>query len=610
MLFRATLALLALRASGIAAEGLTRRAGPLADAEFDYVVVGGGTGGSVVATRLAQKSFNVALVEAGGQYELESLAEVPAADVLPAGSDPSTQSAVDWGFVTKGQPGANGRAIHYARGKCLGGSSALNFMIYQRPTRDSMQQWANAVNDSSYTFDAVLPLYKKSVKFTPPNMKARASNATAEYNADAFNNDGGPLQVSYANYAQPFSSWMSLGMQAVGINKAEDFNSGSLMGGQYCSSTIDPSSEMRSSSQASFLASIIPSTLTTYSKTLAKRIVFDKNRKATGVQVKGALGNTVTLSASKEVIVSAGAFQSPQILMVSGIGPSEMLKEHGIDVIADLPGVGHNMWDHPFFAPTYRVQVDTLTKFATNLIYAAGQAIDGIFEKTGLLTSPVADWLGWEKIPQALRSNFSQTTQKSLATFPTDWPEAEYISGAGYMGNVSNLLADQPKDGHQYASMLGVLNTPLSRGNVTLKSADTSDLPVINPNWLDDPADQEVAIAMFKRIRAGFQSKAMAPVIVGQEYYPGPQVQSDDDILEFIKDNVMTLWHAACTCKMGSSDDSMAVVDSQARVYGVKGLRVVDASAFPFLPPGHPQSTVYMLAEKISEIIIQGSQRA
>lgn len=160
------------------------------------------------------------------------------------------------------------------------------------------------------------------------------------------------------------------------------------------------------------------------------------------------------------------------------------------------------------------------------------------------------------------------------------------------MGNVSNLLINQPEDGYQYASMLAVLITPTSRGNITLRSADTDDLPVINPNWLATQSDQEVAIAMFKRVRAAFQSKAMAPVIIGNEYNPGLEVQSDEQILQWIKDNVMTLWHAACTCKMGTSDDEMAVVDSQARVYGVQGVRVVDASAFPFLPPGHPQSTV------------------
>ncbi|KAJ6113793.1 hypothetical protein N7523_007110 [Penicillium sp. IBT 18751x] len=605
MLLPAALISLALQAGAVYGD-LSARAGPLVDATFDYVVVGGGTSGNVVATRLAQHGSKVALVEAGGLYELESLAEVPAADVLLCGSSPDTQSAADWGFVTHGQPGANGRSIHYARGKCLGGSSALNFVIYQRPTVKSMQQWADTVNDSSYTFDNVLPYYKKSVQFTAPNSLDRAANASAAYNANAFESDGGPLQVSYANYAMPFSSWMKLGMEAIGINESKDFNSGTLMGAQYCSSTIDPSNELRSSSQASFLAHITPSTLITYSSTLAKKIVFDSQKKATGVQVKGLLGNTVTLHVSKEVIISAGTFQSPQLLMVSGVGPSDQLQELGIDVVADLPGVGQNMWDHPFFAPSYRVQVDTLTKFANNLVYAAESVTGGLFAKTGPITNPVADYLAWEKIPQTLRSQFSQSSLNSLAKFPSDWPEAEYISGAGYIGNVSNLLEDQPKDGYQYASMLGVLITPQSRGNITLKSADTNDLPIINPNWLDNTADQEVAIAMFKRMREAFQSDAMAPVVIGKEYYPGEAVQSNADILEFIKNNVMTLWHAACTCKMGSSDDDMAVVDSQARVYGVQGLRVVDASAFPFLPPGHPQSTVYMLAEKISAAIIKG----
>ncbi|KNG83366.1 versicolorin B synthase [Aspergillus nomiae NRRL 13137] len=560
------------------------------DSSFDYVVVGGGTGGNVIATRLAQKSLKVALVEAGGLYELESVAAVPAADVLPVGSDPNTKALHDWGFVAEKVPGANGRSIHYARGKCLGGSSAMNFMIYQRPTRESMEQWAAAVNDSSYTFD-----------------QTRFANATTGFDAAAYESQGGPLEVSYANYAMPFSTWMSRGMEAIGINETQEFNLGSLMGAQYCASTISPQNELRSSSQSAFLASIKAPSLTTYSNTLAKQVLFDKNKKATGVRVKGPLGNIFTLSAKKEVIISAGAFQSPQLLMVSGIGPKDILDQHNIEVLANRPGVGQNMWDHPFFAPSYRVTVDTFTKIATNLLNLVKDFLNSSIMKSGPLTNPVADYLAWEKIPDSLRTKFTSQTLKDLATFTSDWPEAEYISGAGYMGAVSNLLTDQPKDGYQYASMLGVLITPTSRGNVTLKSADTSDLPIINPNWLNTKSDQEVAVAMFKRIRQAFQSEAMAPAVIGEEYNPGNRVQTDEQILEYIKNNVMTLWHAACTCKMGTADDEMAVVDNQARVYGIEGVRVVDASAFPFLPPGHPQSTVYMLAEKISDIIINGS---
>ncbi|PYH90005.1 GMC oxidoreductase [Aspergillus ellipticus CBS 707.79] len=578
--------------------------------EFDYVVIGGGTGGNTIAVRLAQKNFKVALIEAGGTYELESVAEVPAADVLPVGSDPSAKFAHDWGFVAEDVPGANGRSIHYARGKCLGGSSAMNFMIYQRPTIDSMQQWATTVNDSSYTFDKVLPYYKKSVKFTPPNTQVRAKNATAGYDASAYESTGGPLEVSYANYAMPFSTWMNRGMQAIGIKEVDDFNLGSLMGCQFCASTIDPNSEFRSSSQASFL-STNPSSLTTYSNYLAKKIIFNDKKQATGVQVQGGWGNAITtISAKKEVILSAGAFQSPQLLMVSGIGPQDILEEHGIPVIANRPGVGQNMWDHPFFAPSYRTTVQTFTAIANDILGIIGQFLGMATMKTGPLTNPIADYLAWEKIPSTLRTAFSSETQKQLSAFPSDWPEAEYISGAGYIGNLSNLLTNQPKDGYQYASILAVLITPTARGNVTLKSADTKDLPIINPNWLDTESDQQVAIAMFKRVREAFQSDAMAPGIIGKEYNPGLQVQSDEDILTYIKDNIMTLWHAACTCKMGTASDEMAVVDSQTRVYGVEGLRVVDASAFPFLPPGHPQSTVYMLAEKIADEIINGASSA
>lgn len=309
-----------------------------------------------------------------------------------------------------------------------------------RPTRESMEEWAKVVDDKSYAFDEILPYYKKSVEFTPPNVLSRAANATAEYNANKFSSDGGPLQVSYPNFAQPFSSWMKVGMQAIGINTTQDFNSGSLMGAQYCSTTIDPSSNLRSSSQTSFLTNINPPTLTEYSNTLAKKVFFDENRKAVGVEVVGVLGNIVTLSASQEVIVSAGAFQSPQLLMVSGIGPSDILREHGIDVVVERPGVGQNLWDHVLFGLTYRVQVDTLTKFISDLLYAAGQVFRAFTKKDGPLTNPSADYLAWEKIPPALRSGFTQATRGSLDRFPSDWPEVEVRGHIGCIIHSTNQI--------------------------------------------------------------------------------------------------------------------------------------------------------------------------
>ncbi|RHZ60436.1 GMC family oxidoreductase [Aspergillus thermomutatus] len=577
------------------------------DETFDYVVVGGGTAGVTLAVRLAEQKLRVALVEAGETYELKSpIAAIPGAASIGVGSDIDSSTVIDWKFVARNVSGANHRDIHYPRGKCLGGSSALNFMVYQRPTRDSMQLWADLVQDQSYTFDNTLPYFQKTVQFTPPDAPRRAANATAQYNPDAFALEGErPLHVSYPVYAMPFSSWMRLGLEEVGINETLDFNSGTLFGAQYCSFTIRPSDETRSSSQAAFLSPLFPSStyLKIYQGTMAKRILFNSQKQATGVQVSDLL-RTFTLNAEREVIISAGAFHTPQLLMVSGVGPADALLEHGIDIVQDAPGVGQNMWDHVFFGPTYQVALETFTKVPTDLWYLTWQLAQYIFSHGGVLTNPIIDYLAFEKIPDSFRSNFSVQAIWDLSWFPDDWPEIEYISAAAYVGDFSKPLVSQPSGGEQYATILGTLVAPTSRGNVTIASNDTSDLPIINPNWLSTEADEQVAIAAYKRIRDIFHSEAMAPIVVGDEYFPGSQYQTDAEILEVIRNTVMTIYHAACTCKMGTQGDPMAVLDSRARVFGVDRLRVVDASAFPILVPGHPQSTVYMLAEKIASDII------
>ncbi|GKT52256.1 dehydrogenase patE [Colletotrichum spaethianum] len=581
------------------------------DAIFDYVIIGGGTAGLVMANRLSAKGdVTVAVIEAGTFYQITNpvIGNTPAGDTLFAGSSPlDTNPLVDWNFVTQAQAGANNRRIHYARGKCLGGSSARNFMIYQRGTKQSYQKWADAIGDNSYTWDALLPHFKKSVKFTPPG-SSRSPNASAGYNPDAFSPAGGPLDVSYANYAQPFSTYLEPSLNEIGIPQAQDFNSGELMGAQYCADTIQPDSQKRESSQTSFLSEAIGrKNLKVYQLSLAKKILFDNNKRATGVVVSSNPSlTTYILKARKEVILSAGAFQSPQILMVSGVGPKEQLDRFKIPVIAERPGVGKNMEDHVFFGPTWRVKVQTLTRLANDLIYTAAQfAIPYSVLKQGPLTNPVCDFLGWEKTPRDLISAEAAAVLDN--EFPPDWPEIEYLTAPGYVGDFANLLLTQPKDGYQYATILGGLVAPLSKGTVTLASADTKDLPLIDPKWLTDPTDVAVAIATFKRLRQAFASNAMRPVLAdNKEYFPGSKVETDAQILQNIRNTVMTIWHASCTCRMGKTDDPMAVVDKDAKVIGVDGLRVVDASSFALLPPGHPQSTVYVLAEKISAEILAG----
>ncbi|KAF4815036.1 Dehydrogenase patE [Colletotrichum siamense] len=584
-------------------------AGDAKDATFDYVIIGGGTAGLVMANRLsANPSISVAVIEAGTFYQITNpiIGNTPAGDTLFAGASPlDTNPLVDWNFITQPQAGANNRRIHYARGKCLGGSSARNFMIYQRGTKQSYQKWADAVGDDSYTWDSLFPYFQKSVKFTPPG-SSRAANASAEYNPDAFSPAGGPLRVSYANYAQPFSSYLEPSLNEIGIPQAQDFNSGELMGAQYCSDTIAPETEKRESSQTSFLNQAIGrSNLKVFQLSMAKKILFDSSKTATGVVVNTGLV-TYTLKARKEVILSAGAFQSPQLLMVSGVGPKDQLQKFNIPIVAERPGVGQGMEDHVFFGPTWRVKVQTLTRLANDLIYTAAQfAFQYSIFKQGPLTNPVCDFLGWEKAPRDLIS--ADTAAILDSQFPEDWPEIEYLTAPGYVGNFANLLLTQPKDGYQYATILGGLVAPISRGTVTLASADTKDLPLINPNWLTDPTDVAVALATYKRLRQAFSSKAMQPVLAdNKEYYPGAAVQTDAQIIQQIRNDVMTIWHASCTCRMGKSDDPNAVVDKDAKVIGVNGLRVVDASSFALLPPGHPQSTVYVLAEKISAQILNG----
>lgn len=233
-------------------------------------------------------------------------------------------------------------------------------------------------------------------------------------------------------------------------------------------------------------------------------------------------------------------------------------------------------------------------------------------EQSGLLSNPGSDFLAWEKLPLPSRKSFSRRTIADLSTFPSDWPEIEYLSVGAYFGLQENYVTGAPHDTNQYGTLAVAIVAPLSRGNISISSPDTVDQPLINPNWLTHPTDQQVAVAAYKRAREVFSTPVMQKVIVGSEIYPGMQVQTDEEILNTIRLSFNTVYHSAATNKMGREGDPnhpMAVIDSKCRVYGVERLRVVDASSFPFLPPGHPMSTVYALAEKIADDIKNGGKK-
>ena len=288
--------------------------------------------------------------------------------------------------------------------------------------------------------------------------------------------------------------------------------------------------------------------------------------------------------------------------MVSGVGPASTLMAHNIPICANRQGVGQNMWDNIFAGLTYPVKVMTHNSLANPAII--GAAINEYNTKrTGILTNSGSDLLAMEKLPA---DSVSPTTRAALdSTFGPDWPDVEYIALDAYFGD---QLLPPPAGtlGKNFAALLAGLTATFSRGNVTIASNDTSVLPIVSPNWLEDPRDREVLLAVFRRARQVWATDAMKAVVTGPEIYPGSNITSDSALLAAIQRSARTIWHASATNKMGRVNDSMAVVDSRARVIGVQGLRVVDASAFPFLPPGQPQSIVYALAEKIAWHILNG----
>ncbi len=473
-----------------------------------------------------------------------------------------------------------------------------------------MQMWADEVGDSSYTLANLLPFYKKSVQYTPPSIEYK--NSSNDQASGAFESSGGPLQVSFGKYEDPFGTWAQGAFQAAGQAAIKGFQLGQLIGSAYIAFTENPVNGHRSSSQSSFLESAqSPNNLKVYNNTLAQKIIFHGHKNiAHGVVVSSEstsqeTGASYTLTAKKEVILSAGAFQSPQLLMVSGIGPRQTLQNLNITVLHHLPGVGQNLQDQPFFGTSFRVNIPTASAALNNATLNAAAIAAYLSSATSPLTNPAVPVLGWENVPSPNRTAWlSPSTQKALAAFPPDWPELEFLPIATVVGHAGNFLTLDPVDGHNYATIATALITTLSRGTVSISSPNMTDPPLINPNWLTNPADENLAVAAFKRQREIWSK--LAAITIGEEYFPGPDVQSDAEILAFVRKAVAPIWHAAATCKMGRKGDAMAVVDGAMRVYGTRRLRVVDASSFPFLPPGHPQATVYALAEKIASEILAG----
>ncbi|WP_412529813.1 GMC family oxidoreductase [Burkholderia lata] len=523
---------------------------------FDYLVVGGGSAGSVLASRLTEDpDVTLCLFEAGGTGDGWPVT-VPAALVLMI---PSRLN--NWAFETVPQKGLQGRRGYQPRGKALGGSSAINAMVYTRGHHADYDDWA-ALGNEGWGWNDVFPYFKRS------EHNERLGNE--------WHGRGGPLWVSDLRTDNPFQArWLDAAREC-GLPVTDDFN-GAEQEGVGIYQVTQKNGERWSAARAYLFPHMkTRGNLTVETGAQVRRIVFDGKR-AVGVEVTRG-GNVETVWAKKEVILSAGAFQSPQLLMLSGVGPKDELERHGIQVVADLPGVGENLQDHPDFVVSYK----------TNSLDALGVSVRGAIKTLGDIRQYRNSRTG------TLTTNFAEGGA-FLKTHPDlDRPDVQMHFVVGPVSDHGRKV----QLGHGLSCHVCLLR-PKSRGSVKLRSADPLDAPLIDPAFLEHADDLEVLVEGYKLTRRLMAAPAMAQFVTEDLF--ASRSRSDDDIRALLRERTDTVYHPVGTCRMGN--DALAVVDSQLRVRGTEGLRVVDASIMPTLVGANTNAPTIMIGEKASDLI-------
>jgi choline dehydrogenase-like flavoprotein len=523
--------------------------------EFDHVVVGGGSAGCVLASRLSEDpKVSVCLLEAGGPGN-NWVVKAPIGIAIQVPSKTN-----NWAFETVPQPGLNGRKGYQPRGKALGGSSAINAMVYIRGHRSDYDGWA-ALGNTGWAYNDVLSYFKKS--------------ENNEVVKDDFHGSGGPLNVANLRTGNPFQEYFLEAGRQLQLPMNADFNGAHQMGlGVY--QVTQKNGERWSAARAYLEPNLSRPNLKVVTGAAARKILFDGKR-AIGVEFNRD-GKPESVRARREVILSSGAFQSPQLLMLSGIGNAAELKKLGIDVVRHSPGVGQNLQDHIDFAFSYRSnRLDNFgISFAglRNLWKEIGRYRR---EGAGMITSNVAECGGFLK------------TDPNLPV-----PDIQLhfsIAMADNHGRNRHL-------GHGFGCHVCLLR-PKSRGTVTLDSADPAAPPRIDPKFYDHPDDLEVMVKAFKITRRIMDAAPLAKWRTVDMFTGG--VQSDDEIRKALRDRSDTVYHPIGTARMGT--DEAAVVDPQLRVTGVEGLRVVDASIMPTLIGGNTNAPSIMIGEKGADLI-------
>ena len=524
--------------------------------EYDVVVVGAGSAGCAVAARLSEDpSLQVLLLEAGGS---DKLLEVQ----VPAGLYKVWRTRRDWNYTTDPQPGLDGRSLFWPRGKLLGGSSSINAMIYMRGAAADYDEWAELTGDKAWSYEQVLPLFRR--------MEDNSRGA------DHYHGAGGPLRVEDLRSPHVWTRAVIQSAVAAGYPRNDDFNGAVQEGvGQY---QVTQKRGRRWSSADAYLhpAEGRPN-LHVVTRALTTRVLLERGR-VVGVEYV-EVGIPKSVRAAREVILAGGAINSPQLLMLSGVGPADHLREVGVPVAHDLPGVGQDLQDHLELYVQYESlqPVTLLTAMRPHNMVRIG--VRWFLSHDGLAASSHLEAGGFIRSAAGVRH-----------------PDIQYHFLPALVSDHGRAKGDL----HAFQAHVGPMR-PASRGWLRLRSADPKVHPVIEPNYLSEERDRAELRACVRLTREIFAQEAFAPYR-GRELMPGPEATSDEAIDTFVRRKADSAYHPCCTCRMGT--DELAVVDPACRVRGLDGLRVVDASVMPSMVSGNLNAPTIMIGEKASDAIL------
>ncbi len=566
--------------------------------EFDYIIIGAGTAGCLLANRLsADASKRVLLIEAGRRDDYHWI-HIPVGYLYCIGN-PRT----DWLYQTEADAGLNGRQLRYPRGKVLGGCSSINGMIYMRGQARDYDQWAQLTGDDTWTWNNALPYFKMhedhykgptnlhGARGTAPELMP--ANGTDYQKLLRHRNAGGEWRIEKQRLRWDVLDAFSQAAQQAGVPATEDFNTGNNEGVGYFE--VNQKAGWRWNTAKAFLRPMCyarPNFEMWTSAQVAKLVIEkqpDGSLRCTGAQVWTGQ-EMVTANAASEVILTAGSIGSPQILQLSGIGPAALLAQHNIPVTADTPGVGANLQDHLQIRAVFKVNgVQTLNTMANSLWGKARIGLEYAFKRTG---------------PMSMAPS-------QLGAFTRSSPDKPYPNIEYHVQPLSLDAFGEPL--HSFpAFTASVCNlNPTSRGTVNIKSNRFEDAPAIAPNYLSTDEDRKVAADSLRITRKIVSQPALAKY-QPQEWKPGVQFQTDDELAKLAGDIATTIFHPVGTTKMGKIEgpcaDPMAVVDSRLKVRGIAGLRVVDAGVMPTITSGNTNSPTLMLAEKAARWIAEDTK--